>query len=104
MGTGFSKAKSAKCFIQTWAMALLVTLAVWQADAAEKLNWLTDLPKAQAQAKQEDRMVLMNFTGSDWCSWCIKLDKEIFQTADFAEYAGKNLVLMEVDFPKNKPQ
>jgi protein disulfide-isomerase len=47
-------------------------------------------------------MVLMNFTGSDWCGFCIKLRKEVFSSAEFAEYAKKNLVLVEVDFPSKK--
>ena len=46
--------------------------------------------------------MLMDFTGSDWCGWCIKLKKEVFSKPEFAEYASKNLVLMEVDFPRAK--
>jgi protein disulfide-isomerase len=66
--------------------------------------WQTDLPKAQAQAQAEGKFVLVNFTGSDWCGWCIKLRKEVFVKAEFGEYAKTNLVLVEVDFPKRKPQ
>jgi protein disulfide-isomerase len=44
----------------------------------------------------------MDFTGSDWCGWCIMLDKEIFSKPEFKEYASKNLVLLELDFPRNK--
>ena len=82
---------------------LLATLALLQVRAGE-LEWLTDLPKAQAKAREEKKMVMMDFTGSDWCGWCIKLDKEVFSTAEFAEYAKKNLVLVEVDFPNKKKQ
>jgi thioredoxin-related protein len=82
---------------------LLATLAWLQVSAAE-LEWMTDLPKAQAKAKEEKKMVMMDFTGSDWCGWCIKLDKEVFSTPEFAEYAKKNLVLVEVDFPTKKKQ
>jgi protein disulfide-isomerase len=46
----------------------------------------------------------MDFTGSDWCSWCIKLHKEVFSQKDFVAYAKNNLILLEVDFPQNKPQ
>ncbi|MGH7976174.1 MAG: thioredoxin family protein [Limisphaerales bacterium] len=74
------------------------------ANASADLNWLTDLPKAQAQAKAENKLVLMNFTGSDWCPWCIKLDEDIFSKPEFADYAKTNLVLVEVDFPNHKPQ
>ena len=47
---------------------------------------------------------MLDFTGSDWCGWCIKLNKEVFSQPDFAEYAKKNLVLVEVDFPRQKEQ
>src|SRR5262245_677350 len=71
---------------------------------AGELKWGTDLPAALAQAKKDGKVVLMDFTGSDWCGWCKKLDKEVFSTPEFAEYAKKNLVLVEVDFPANKKQ
>ncbi len=71
---------------------------------AEELNWMTDLPKALAKAKAEHKLVMMDFTGSDWCPWCIKLDKEIFSQPEFVEYAGKNIVAVEVDFPRRKEQ
>lgn len=69
---------------------------------AEGPAWLTDAAKAQAQAKAEKKLVLLDFTGSDWCGWCIKLNKEVFSKPEFAEYAKKNLVLVEVDFPRRK--
>ena len=78
-------------------------LLAWQA-GAEELKWQTDLPAAQAQAKKEGKMVFVDFTGSDWCGWCIKLQKEVFTTKEFADYAKKNLVLVELDFPRTKPQ
>jgi len=85
------------------AIGILACGALLQA-AAEELNWLTDLPKAQAKAKEENKLVMLDFTGSDWCGWCIKLNKEVFSQPEFADYANKNLVLMEVDFPRSKPQ
>jgi thioredoxin-related protein len=72
--------------------------------AAEKLEWMTDLPAAQARAKAEQKLVMIDFTGSDWCVWCHRLDKEIFSTPEFADYAAKNLILVEVDFPQHKAQ
>jgi thioredoxin-related protein len=66
-------------------------------------TWLNDFSKAQAQAKAERKFVLVNFTGSDWCGWCIKLRKDVFLRPEFEGYAKSNLVLLEVDFPKRKP-
>jgi thioredoxin-related protein len=66
------------------------------------LEWLTDLPTALDRARQEDKVVLLDFTGSDWCRWCQKLKAEVFDQAEFAAYAAANLVLVEVDFPRRK--
>jgi len=86
---------------------LLVAVAigcVWLQTQAADLNWGTDLPKALAQAKAENKMVLMDFTGSDWCGWCKKFDKDTLSTDKFAEFAKAHLVLVVVDFPREKPQ
>lgn len=85
-------------------LGLLMCWFALQGMAAEELNWLTDAPAAQAQAKKEGKLVMMDFTGSDWCGWCIKLHEEVFSKPEFAEYAKKNLVLVQVDFPHKKPQ
>jgi len=84
-------------------MGLIAAVMLLQV-RAEELQWLTDLPKAQAQAKSEKKLVMLDFTGSDWCGWCIKLHNEVFSKPEFAEYAKKNLVLVEVDFPQKKKQ
>lgn len=83
------------------AVGLLACLALWQVNAAQ-LQWQTDAPKAQAKAKAEKKLVMLDFTGSDWCGWCIKLNKEVFSQPAFVEYANKNLVAVEVDFPSKK--
>jgi protein disulfide-isomerase len=85
------------------AIAMLVCCAFLKVSAAD-LNWTTDVPKAEAQAKTDNKLVLMDFTGSDWCGWCVKLDKETFSQPDFADYAKKNLVLVQLDYPNKKPQ
>ncbi len=84
-------------------VAMLACCAFIQIRAAD-LNWLTSLPQGEAQAKTENKLVLMVFTGSDWCPACILLNKEVFDQPQFADYAKTNLVLVEVDFPQNKPQ
>ena len=68
-----------------------------------KPGWITSYEQAQQEAKANNKLVLLNFTGSDWCGWCILLDREVFSKPQFKEYANKNLVLVEVDFPKMKP-
>ena len=65
-------------------------------------SWLTDLSAAKAQAAREGKHVMINFTGSDWCGWCIKLRQEVFSQPEFEAYAAQNLVLVEIDFPKRK--
>ena len=72
------------------------------ATAAAKPGWLTNLDEAQKTAQAEKKLLLMDFTGSDWCGWCIMLDKEVFSKPEFKEYASKNLVLLELDFPRMK--
>ena len=67
-------------------------------------NWLTDLSVVQAKAKEEGKPILMDFTGSDWCGWCIKLKKEVFSKPAFIDYANEHLILMTVDFPNRKQQ
>lgn len=70
--------------------------------AAEK-GWLTDHARALQKAKNENKSLLINFTGSDWCPYCILLEKEVFATPRFQAYAEKNLVLLQVDFPRTMP-
>ena len=84
-----------KTFLSLIALAVLTTSAF-----AAKEGWLDDLEKAKAQAKAENKKILLDFTGSDWCGWCIKLDKEVFSQTEFKEYAAKKLVLVELDFPR----
>ncbi len=84
-------------------LALAAVFLAGSLQAAEP-TWLTDLDKAKARAAAEKKHVLINFTGSDWCTFCIKLQKEVFSTPEFAEYAQKHLVLVEIDFPRKKEQ
>jgi len=71
---------------------------------SDDLNWTTDLGKAIETAKAENKAVLVNFTGSDWCKWCFKLSDEVFSQDDFKEYADENLILVKLDFPRSIPQ
>jgi len=69
--------------------------------AADDL-WGTDFEKAKASAAEKGLPILIDFTGSDWCGWCIRLDKEVFSKAEFQGYASANLVLLKIDFPRKK--
>jgi thioredoxin-related protein len=84
---------------QVAALALLLGLGSARADA----TWLTDFQKAQAEAKEGHKLILLEFTGSDWCIWCIRLEAEVFSQPEFADFAKKNLVLVRADFPRAKP-
>ena len=72
--------------------------------AAAESAWLTDPAVALAQAKAEGKTLLMDFTGSDWCVWCQRLDSEVFAKPEFAAYAKEKLVLLKLDFPRSVPQ
>jgi len=67
-------------------------------------GWITDFEAALKQAKAENKAVFIDFTGSDWCGWCIRLDEEILSKPAFEEYAKENLVRVYLDFPRGKPQ
>ena len=69
---------------------------------ADREGWTSDLAAAKKQATAEKKDLLLDFTGSDWCGWCIKLDKEVFQQAAFATGVKDKLVLVELDYPKDK--
>jgi protein disulfide-isomerase len=91
-----------KLLTRIFTACAVLTLGASAALAAE--GWGDNYEKAQAEAKSENKLLLLDFTGSDWCPWCIKLNKEVFSQKEFKDYAAKNLVLMEVDFPQTKPQ
>lgn len=69
-----------------------------------QLPWTTDFPAGLATARAEHKLVLLNFGGSDWCPVCKELDRKVFGTHTFAEYASNRLVLVSIDLPQNKPQ
>jgi thioredoxin-related protein len=85
-------------------LSLFAGLLASQLTVLAGVQWSTDLPSAQAQAKKDKKIVLVNFTGSDWCGWCKKLQAEVFTTKEFDTYAKDKLVLVEIDFPNQKKQ
>lgn len=86
--------------IAAFVFASLVTPLLAQQDGATEGSWLTDFEAAKATAKKEKKVILADFTGSDWCGWCIKLDDEVFSKPEFQEWADANVVLLKLDFPR----
>jgi len=82
-------------------MKLLISLFLLSVSVSAA-DWGTDFTKAQQQAAQSKKMILLNFSGSDWCGPCIRLRKEIFDADVFDKYAAEHLVLVSADFPRNK--
>ena len=62
--------------------------------------WFENIKQAKAKAKETNKPMLLNFSGSDWCIWCKRLNKEVLSKSAFEEYAKSNLVLVSVDFPQ----
>jgi len=65
-------------------------------------KWQTDFEKAKVMAREENRVILLNFSGSDWCAPCMHLRKEVFDNDGFQQFADRSLVLMNADFPRGK--
>lgn len=74
--------------------------AVVEETVTAHADWLTDFAAATKLAAEKDLPILVDFSGSDWCGWCIKLDNEVFSKDEFAKYAKDNLVLFMADFPR----
>lgn len=88
-------------------MTLLKTLSVSLlastfSSLAAASPWLTDYDEATALAAKENKSLLIDFTGSDWCHWCIKLNEEVFGKEEFLKAAQEKFVLLELDFPKDE--
>lgn len=82
-------------------LALLASF-VLSCSLAFGADWGTDYKAALSQAKTQNKLVLLDFTGSDWCGYCKLLDKQVFTQASFQQFADKNYVLVTVDFPQGK--
>ena len=84
-------------------VALLLFAGSFAAEAQE-LVWETNVTKAMAISTETKKPLLLFFTGSDWCGWCIRLQKEVLKTPEFAAWAKENVVLVELDYPRKAPQ
>lgn len=85
---------------------LIITVLVLGSFAvqAQELTWQTDINKAITISNKTKKPMLLFFTGSDWCGWCIRLQKEVLLTPEFKTWATNNVVLVELDFPRRTPQ
>lgn len=89
-----------KCFITS----ILIVIVMLCCSKTEAMNWETDFVKASSDARASGKYMLLDFSGSDWCGWCIRLEKEVFSQDAFKDYAKENLVCILVDFPRAKEQ
>ena len=80
------------------ALFIVCFLCVGILSAADKI-WLTDFDQAKKEAAKRNLPILADFSGSNWCKWCIRLDEEVFSTKAFKDYAKDNFVLLLIDFP-----
>ncbi|RVT73102.1 thioredoxin family protein [Flavobacterium sufflavum] len=71
---------------------------------AQELKWHTDVKEAMAIGSKEHKPLLLFFTGSDWCGWCIRLQKEVLTTPEFRKWAKEKVILVELDYPRAVPQ
>lgn len=78
---------------------LIFLLGIFSLHAQE---WQTDYNKASQEATETNRPIILVFQGSDWCAPCRKLDREVFQTETFQQYAKDHFVMLEADFPRKK--
>ena len=86
--------------MQKSVIAVSAVLGLLIPSVAQESSWLTDFEAAKATAKKENKTILVDFTGSDWCGWCIKLKEEVFSKQEFEDWAKQNVVLLELDFPR----
>lgn len=96
------KLKHANLIAASAAVSLVSWISASQAFAS-KPGWSENFEESKAKAAAEHKHMLLDFTGSDWCGWCIKIDKEVFSKPDFKAFGEKNLILVELDFPNAKP-
>ena len=67
-------------------------------------GWLINFEEAAELSIKSGKPILANFTGSDWCGWCIRLNKEVFVTPEFKNWASENVILLELDYPRRVQQ
>ncbi len=85
--------------LATFVLILYIGLSAFASGSV----WMTDMDAAMKLAEKTGKPILADFSGSDWCGWCVKLDQEVFAKKIFKDFAKKNLILVLIDFPRSKP-
>jgi len=94
--------KKPNCNMKSIILFLSIFFLFFTAKAQNALTWHTDLNKAIELSRSGKKPVFAFFTGSDWCGWCHKLQRDVFAKPAFIEWAKKNVILLELDFPRGK--
>ena len=89
---------------KTFIIGFLITIILSFGITAQAELWSEDFQKASSEAKTSGKYLMLNFSGSDWCPWCMKLNDEILSREDFKTFAKENLVCVTIDFPSKKYQ
>lgn len=88
------------CGFATSAFTSPLAAQTNEQNSQEKIVWMTDFEAAKALAQAESKPLFLSFTGSDWCGWCMKLEKEILSTPEFQSALAQKVIFVHVDFPK----
>ncbi len=99
------KSKYIRFFISTllfFSLTIMFMAFSSSAEAGGGEGWEVDFKKASELAKKENKFMLLDFTGSDWCYYCKKLNKDVFIKQQFKDFTSQEMVLVEIDFPQKK--
>jgi thiol:disulfide interchange protein len=98
----FSGLNTSGLYAQTTQPTYVVNEKTAEAYTAENPGWLVNVDEAYALSKKTGKPIMANFTGSDWCGWCKRLTANVFSQDAFKQWAEKNVILLELDFPRKK--
>lgn len=88
----------------SFAVVISATANAHGTDSTASLKWYTNLDEVHNLSAETGKPIFGFFTGSDWCGWCIKLQREVFAKPLFIEWAQANVILLELDYPRKTPQ
>ena len=104
LGCSNSDQKSNKMMAQNKVVANKTQTVQSNSNIEKKSDWLINYDEVYNKSIKENKPILANFTGSDWCGWCKKLKKAVFDTETFKKWANENVVLFELDYPRRTQQ